>query len=212
MSSLSHPRLKFVWVWLTGFESHPLRQHALKFKKRYGSGLVQLIDSIAKIETYIAQLISQAPSDGSVEQLRVLQRRRSVMMLNKTQREAICVSQALGAMALVLRVGKGSPPRHGSAATFSFLQTGKGSPPRHGSAATFSFLQEMIRSATPELATQWSEVGMLVGWESLLSTHGSENGMLGDMWGAVLSLHSLQVSWLVSTNVLAHQLSDQLTS
>jgi hypothetical protein len=36
-------------------------------------------------------------------------------------------------------------------------------------------------------------LGFLIGWESLLSTHGSENGMLGDMLGALVALRGLTV-------------------
>ena len=36
----------------------------------------------------------------------------------------------------------------------------------------------------------WNAHGFLIGWESLLSTYGKEEGMLGDLYGAILSLHT----------------------
>ncbi|KAL1522600.1 hypothetical protein AB1Y20_017583 [Prymnesium parvum] len=60
--------------------------------------------------------------------------------------------------------------------------------------ALYQQLQTSVAKA-PEELLHWSECGCLVGWESLLSTHGKENKMLGDCWGAVRRLsHSLQLA------------------
>ena len=65
--------------------------------------------------------------------------------------------------------------------------------------AIITLLHASIRSALAKASggreefRQWAAVGFLVGWESLLSTNGKENKMLGDTWGAVQALRKLSV-------------------
>ena len=35
---------------------------------------------------------------------------------------------------------------------------------------------------------QWGEIGFLIGWESMISTYGKEQYMLGDLQGVLQSL------------------------
>lgn len=62
--------------------------------------------------------------------------------------------------------------------------------------ALATILHASVRVAlanSPADLRQWANCGFLVGWESLLSTHGKEEKMLGDTWGAVMALQSLRV-------------------
>ena len=45
----------------------------------------------------------------------------------------------------------------------------------------------------PARLRHWGSVGLVIGWESLLSTTGNENKMLSDAWGSVLALRALRV-------------------
>lgn len=67
-----------------------------------------------------------------------------------------------------------------------------------------SAVQRMVAAATAAGADGgrlriWQHCGLIVGWESLLSTQGKEMGMLGDAWGAILALRDLRVYFVADT-------------
>jgi hypothetical protein len=53
---------------------------------------------------------------------------------------------------------------------------------------TFLSLLEQYQEENPEMLEQWSRIGFLIGWESLISSQGKELRMLSDAWVAIKCL------------------------
>ena len=68
--------------------------------------------------------------------------------------------------------------------------------------AVVSFVMKLLRNAgSKHYLTQLQELGFLIHWESLLSTHGDEMGMLEDFIVAIHDLNQLKfkvsrVQWM----------------
>ena len=65
--------------------------------------------------------------------------------------------------------------------------------------AVVSFVMKLLRNAgSKHYLTQLQELGFLIHWESLLSTHGDENGMLEDFIVAIYDLNQLKFKVSIS--------------